>query len=164
MIEAREKTPLQDNSHMFKKSTNLHPATYDGVLNRKVFDDRIRGMKKLFDTLQYPEEWSKGFVGLYLGEEAGLWWATMRNWQYEPGFGCREFKNLFKNRFYPVSLQKVKEDEFIVLQQGRMSVLEYASKFMELSSFTAAYVDGEKLKMNRFEAELILGVKEKILV
>ena len=42
-----------------------------------------------------------------------------------------------------------------------MSVLEYASKFMELSRFVPAF---ERLKMNRFEAELNPTFKERISV
>jgi len=61
-------------------------------------------MEKLFDTLQCPEEWRVGFAGFYLREEADLWWATVRKKQYESGFGWREFKDLLKNRFYPVSV------------------------------------------------------------
>ena len=84
----------------------------------------------------------------------------MRNRQHEAGFGWRELKDLLKNHFYPVSLYKSKENEFIRLQQGRMITPEYASKFMELSCFNPTYVANEKLKMNRFEAELNQGIKE----
>ena len=35
------------------------------------------------------------------------------------------------------------------LQQGSMSVLEYASKFMELSRFAPAFVADERLKVKR---------------
>jgi len=35
-----------------------------------------------------------------------------------------------------------------------MSILEYASEFIELSQFAPAYVANEKLTMNQFEAEL----------
>ena len=55
----------------------------------------------------------------------------MKERQYDPRFNWSTFKELIKNQFYPV--QKIKENEFMQLQQGRMSVLEYASKFMELS-------------------------------
>jgi len=61
-----------------------------------------------------------------------------------------------------MSFQKDKEDKFVRLQQGRMTVLEYASKFMELFHFAPAYVADEKLKMNWFEAGLNLGIKEKM--
>jgi len=38
MMEAREKAPLHDNSHMFKKLNNLNPPTYDGARNPKAFE------------------------------------------------------------------------------------------------------------------------------
>jgi len=50
------------------------------------------------------------------------------------------------------------------LQQGSMSVLEYASKFMELSRFTPAFVADERLKINRFEAGLNPIIKERMSV
>ena len=45
-----------------------------------------------------------------------------------------------------------------------MSVLEYASKFIELSRFAPAFVVDERLKMNRFEAGLNPTIKERMLV
>jgi len=84
----------------------------------------------------------------------------MRHRQYEPRFWWSEFKELMKNHFYPVSLQKAKEDEFVCLQQGKMSVLAYTSKFIELSHFSPAYVTDEKLRLNQFEAGLNPGLKE----
>ena len=39
MIEAREKTPMEDNLHMFKKLDNHNPPTYDGAPNPKAFED-----------------------------------------------------------------------------------------------------------------------------
>jgi len=48
-----------------------------------------------------------------------------------------------------MSLQKAKEDEFLYLQQGKMSVLEYALKFVELSAFAPAYAADERLEPSR---------------
>ena len=45
-----------------------------------------------------------------------------------------------------------------------MSVLEYASKFMELSHFAAAFVADEKLKMNLFKAVLNPNLEERMSV
>ena len=115
MMEAREKAPLEDNLYMFKKLANLNPPTYDGTPNPKAFENWIRGMKKLFDAPQCPEEWRVGFAGFYLRGKADLWWATIRNRQYELGFRWRDIKELLKNRFYLVFLQKAKEDEFVRL-------------------------------------------------
>lgn len=93
---------------------------------------------------------------------ANLWWAIVRDRQYEPGFGWKDFKELLKSCFYPVSLEKAKDDEFVHLQQGRRSVLEHASKFVELSHFAPVYVADKKLRMDRFEAWLNPILKEQM--
>ena len=59
-----------------------------------------------------------------------------------------------KNHFYPMSLQKAKEKEFLELEQETMSVLQYASKFIEVSGYPPTYVAKETLRMNRFESRL----------
>ena len=64
-----------------------HPPIYDGIPDPKTFEDWIRGMKKLFEALQCPEEWKVGLAVFYLKDKADLWWATVRGRQYEPGFG-----------------------------------------------------------------------------
>ena len=88
----------------------------------------------------------------------------MRKRQYEPRFGWDKSKEMIKNHFYPTSLQKANEGEFMQLQQGNMSVLEYVSKFMELSRFALAFVTDESLKMNRFKAGLNPTIKERMSV
>jgi len=71
---------------------------------------------------------------------------------------------LLKNRFYSMSLQKAREDEFLILQQWKIRMLEYALKFRELSHFAPAYVVDKRLKMNPFRDRLNLGLKEKMVV
>ena len=72
----------------------------------------------------------------------------LRERQYEPGFGWSKFKEMIKDHFYPISVQKAKEGEFMQLQQESMSVLEYALKFIEVSRFASAFLADERLKMN----------------
>jgi len=50
------------------------------------------------------------------------------------------------------------------LQQGSMSVLEYASIFMELSRLAPAFVANNRLKMNWFEVGLNPTIKERMSV
>ena len=71
---------------------------------------------------------------------------------------------MIKDHFYPLFLQKARENEFMQLQQGGMSVLEYAAKFMELSCFAPAFVANERLKMNLFKARLNPVIKERMSV
>ena len=61
-------------------------------------------MEKLFDALQCLDEWKVGFVVFYLKDKADLWWAMIRERQYESGFGWDKFKEMIKDYFYPISL------------------------------------------------------------
>jgi len=115
-VEVREKRVEKDNSYMFKTFASHHLPIYDGTPDPKTFEDWIRGMEKLFDTLQYPEEWKVGFAVFYQKDKADLWWAIVRERQHEPGFGLNKFKKMIEDHFYPISLQKAKEGEFVQLQ------------------------------------------------
>ena len=116
MVEVKGKKTYEDNSCIFKRLASRNSLMCDGTLDPKPFKDWIRGMEKLFDALQCPKEWRVGFIVFYLKDEVDLWQATVRERRYELGFGWNRFKGLIKNYFYPLSLQKAKENEFIQLQ------------------------------------------------
>ena len=102
-----------------------------------------------------------GFAVFYLKDMVDLWWAMVRERQYKPRFSWSKYKEMITDHLYPIiSLHKAKEGEFMQLQQGSMSVLDYAIKFMELSWFVPAYVANERLKMNQFEAGHKPTIKE----
>jgi len=52
MMEDREKRVEEDNPYMFKRLASYNPPTYVGTPDPKNFEGWIRGMEKLFDTLQ----------------------------------------------------------------------------------------------------------------
>ncbi|XP_057248862.1 uncharacterized protein LOC130590443 [Beta vulgaris subsp. vulgaris] len=140
---------------MFKKFSSLNPPSYDGKPDPVAFEDWINRIDQLFETLQCPEKWRVDFAVFYLTGQASLWWKIIKEKKNEPGFGWSKLQDLMRDKFYPPSLRKQKEDEFLHLQQGTMSVLEYANKFMELSRFAPELVTSEQSRMNRFERVLL---------
>ena len=50
-MDVKEKRAEEDNSYMFKCFASHHPLVYDGTPDPKTFEDWIRWMEKLFDTL-----------------------------------------------------------------------------------------------------------------
>jgi len=52
----REMKVEEDNSYMFKRLASHNPPTYGSTLDPKIFEDCVRGMEKLFDTVQCPED------------------------------------------------------------------------------------------------------------
>ena len=72
-----------------------------------------------------------------------------------PEFTWSKFLVELRAKFYPTVVQRQKEKEFMELKMsGSMSVMQYASKFTELSRFVPEFVSSERLKMRRFEEGL----------
>ena len=103
-METKEKKTEEDNSHMFKRLASHNPLIYDVVLDSRALEDCIWGMEKLFDALQYPEEWKVRFMVFYLKDKADLWWVTVRERQHGLRFSWKMFKELIKDQFYLMSL------------------------------------------------------------
>jgi len=68
MMEARENSPMENNSYMFKLA-NLNPPMYDGAPNPKAFKDWIQGMEKLFNTIHAPRSGAWDLLGSILGRK-----------------------------------------------------------------------------------------------
>ena len=68
-----------------------------------------------------------------------------------PELTWAKFVEELRGRFYPITAQRQKEWEFMELKMsGDMMVMQYASKFTELSRFALDFVAFERLKMRRF--------------
>jgi len=59
-------------------------------------------------------------------------------------------------------MKRAKEQEFLRLKQGQMSVMEYAAKFNELSHFAPNQVATEEMKMDHFDQGLRGPIKRMI--
>ena len=74
-----------------------------------------------------------------------------------------DFRELFMSKFIPASAKHVKALEFLDLQQGDMTVLEYVARFTKLNHFGDDYVAINLAKVRRFEDGLRLSIRGKIV-
>ncbi|XP_057980171.1 uncharacterized protein LOC131165985 [Malania oleifera] len=61
------------------------------------------------------------------------------------------FKDLFFERYFPVTVRNVKMKEFISLEQGQLTIQQYAASFQELSRFAPFMVPDEVMKAWKFQ-------------
>ena len=73
-------------------------------------------------------------------------WKTVKAERDDIELTWEELLVRLRTRFYPISLQWRKESEFLMLTQGKMIVLEYSTRFMELSRFTPDFVVNHRMK------------------
>ena len=66
-------------------------------------------------------------------------------------------------KYFLATSRHAKAQEFLELKQGAMIVMEYMAKFTELASFADEYVATDIAKVRRFENELKLSIRGKIV-
>ena len=66
-------------------------------------------------------------------------------------------------KYFPDTARHAKAQEFLELKQGTMTVMEYVARFTELARFADDYVATDMAKVRRFENELKLSIRGKIV-
>ena len=95
--------------------------------------------------------------------ESQVWWdwvKTSRDWE---AMTWVDFRELFMSKFFLASARHAKAREFLELNQGNMTVLEYVAKFTELARFGNDYVATDMAKVRKFEDGLELSIRGKIV-
>ncbi|XP_057545938.1 uncharacterized protein LOC130824932, partial [Amaranthus tricolor] len=117
-------------------------------------------MEKLLEVINCPAHLKVKLASYYLSGPAELWWrsvkATMTDTFWD-GFLITLYQ-----QFYPPSLQWKKENEFLHLRQGLMTMIEYSCKFNELSRFASDIVSKESVRASRFFEGLNLKIQKGI--
>ena len=115
--------------------------------------------EKLLEVLDCTDSQKVRFATFKLIGEAKRWWRstkailegmdTKRNliiWE--------KFKGVFYDNYFPEVVRERKEKEFADLVQGRMTVEQYAAKFIELSHFGPHLILTKAKKASRFQKGL----------
>ncbi|XP_057246791.1 uncharacterized protein LOC130589534 [Beta vulgaris subsp. vulgaris] len=119
----------------------------------KFYKSKVRGLDRLYGKTpgygEFPTNLRVKLASFYLDGQADMWWKTVKNIAQRPDFTWDKFLEKLRERFYPPALQTKKECEFLTLRQGKMSIVEYTAKFVELSRFAPDLVKSEKFKVTR---------------
>ena len=74
----------------------------------------------------------------------------------------QQFMGIFNDQYFSRIYRTKKEQDFITLKQGRMSVVEYEVQFTALSRFTPELVCAEDAKCRWFERDLDLPIWSRV--
>lgn len=150
MLE-NQRTPLPPpppQEDWLKKMSIHRPSKYDGAIDPVRLEDWIQEMTKLVECNFVPDKKRVAVVSFYFCGKADTWWRTVKGTLGDATW--EQFIAAVKDQFLPPSLQLAKENEFLALTQGSSSVLEYTSKFEELSSFVPELMGIHGWKVRRY--------------
>ncbi|CAM0954182.1 unnamed protein product [Alopecurus aequalis] len=133
----------------------LKPPTFLGTSNPLEAEDWIVAMEKAFDAMDCTDNERVSFATYMLQSSAFEWWDAHRKC-YEQGLQItwKLFKEAFYQKYFPESVKRIKEKEFLELKQGHESVSDYEIEFSRLARFAPAFVQTDSSKARRFESGL----------
>ncbi|XP_058756739.1 uncharacterized protein LOC131629951 isoform X2 [Vicia villosa] len=151
--------PLPENpNRFFFDIFQLNPPSFAGGDHPLEAQSWIRELNKIFKIVQCTDEQKVKFAAFMLKGAADYWWEWEEASMIAKGkaidWEC--FQEVFLDWYFPKFLRARKEQEFIEIQQGDMSVAEYVAEFEELARFASRsfYASNEEWKIKIFEKGL----------
>ncbi|XP_059433794.1 uncharacterized protein LOC132166943 [Corylus avellana] len=125
--------------------------------------------QKLMVALKRTDAEMVEYGGLKLTREASKWWdPTKANLKGQLGDGVpitwAHFKEKFYEQYVPRVQQQLWVKEFLTLTQGNMTVVQYSTKFMELSRYAPTLIPNDWAKAEKFLDGLSGRIKERISI
>ena len=107
-------------------------------------------MERVINQIQVPEELRVDYLTQLLVDSAHSWWETIRERRSGEVLRWRDFREEFEERYYSWEHRREKEQEFLDLRQGDLTVLEYERRFQDLVAFASTYLPRERHRVERF--------------
>ncbi|CAA3011863.1 Hypothetical predicted protein [Olea europaea subsp. europaea] len=147
--------PNPDRDTSIERAIKLGAKHFVGTANPADAEEWMRNLESIFDVMGCSEEKKLRLATFLLKGVAADWWVAFRSRYHEAsGITWAIFRDAFFETYYPLSYKNAKQNEFLRLTQGSMTVSEYHTKFVELSKYALVLVNEENDKCRRFEENL----------
>lgn len=140
----------QGGGRSFAEFKSLAPAPFCGSTNPADAEKWVREMEKAFAAHGSQEDERIRFATYLLQGEAYDWLLLVEQRLDGHAISWGEFKEVFYDKYFPNSVQRQMESEFIKLEQRNLSVAQYEAEFTRLARFAPDIVTTERAKIIRF--------------
>ena len=121
-------------------------------------------IEKVLEAMEITSDVTRiRLAAFQLKGEAEVWWRWARTSRDLEAMTWAEFQELFMGKYVPDTARHAKAQEFLKLKQGVMTVMDYVARFTELARFVDDYVATDMAKVRRFENELKLSIRARIV-
>ena len=154
--------PKKMDVRLIKDFKALVPPVFRGGINFLEAEHWLKEVKKIMDVLEVPEERRVSLASFMLRDEADSWWDMVKSTHDVPHMGWTQFEELLLAKYFPEAMRRQKRSEFVHLQQGGMTVTEYASQFTLLSGYAQHMVASEQMRAEQFQEGLRLNIRAQV--
>ncbi|XP_059637113.1 uncharacterized protein LOC132279195 [Cornus florida] len=150
-----EETPAQKRLKIIKGFSQLMPVMFEGGADPMVADNYMDQVETQLTSMDVTEDHLKIILATYkFAMDAKVWWKSITNQYKIEEMSWDKFKELFYEKYFPLSKRWELQDQFHNLIQGNISVAEYENKFTSLSRFAPEVVRDEANKTRKFVSGL----------
>ena len=141
-----------------------NPPKFNGGGNPNKTHQWMRDIERILEATQCPEERKLSYSVYMLTEDAEFWWKGMKQMMEGRGENVtwESFKVRFLEECFLNSVRNAKEIEFMQLEQGNLSVTDYATRFKHLARFSTQIMT-EDWRCKKFEFGLRQKLKEVVV-
>ena len=134
-----------------KRFMVIQPPSFNGEPNAEAVEHWLRRMKRILVGLDIPEEMRVSLAAYMLVDKTNFLWESMKRVYDTEVMTWEKFERIFLGKYFGEVAKHAKMMEFEHLIQGTMSMLEYESRFSELSRFALGMINEEGEKARRFQ-------------
>ena len=145
---------------LLRQFQNLNPPSFKGATEPAAAEAWVWKLEKMFKILKCTDQQKVELAVYMLEGEADDWWNDAQEGllRREVTVAWDLFVKMFYQRYFSAAVQEKKEQEFLNLKQGDMSVDGYQPRFNALSRFAPHMVSDEEKKVRRFQKGLEFSI------
>ena len=140
-----------DQQELYSMFLKLKPPVFKGAESEDAYDFLV-DIHELLHKIGIVERFGVEFVTDQFQGNAKMWWRSHVECQpaQAPPMTWASFSSLFMEKYIPRTLRDRRRDEFLSLQQGKMSVTTYEAKFRALSRYATQLCFNPQERIRRF--------------
>jgi hypothetical protein len=114
-------------------------------------------------TGECPDDAKARFAAQQLHGPARTWWDHFRAMlPADRDVSSEEFKTAFRGHHIPAGILDHKPNEFLALNQGTRTILQYAQAFNDLCQYAGYHADSDEKKRDCFRRGLNTKLRERL--
>lgn len=152
--EEPQQNAREDTSLVVEQFRRYQPPTFNGQGEPLEAEMWLRALERIFDHIACNDAHRVSCATFQLTGDADYWWESHKRTitaERLAAFTWNDFKQDVMQKYIPNCYRERKENEFLHLRQGNMTVDEYDRKFNQLSRYAPQWVDTDEKKAARSE-------------
>ncbi|KAJ6827752.1 uncharacterized protein M6B38_366735 [Iris pallida] len=169
-VEAEEPQPAKEKSSVFNISEfkEVCNTLFQGTEDPALAMDWLIELEDHFELLGIHELKRVACAQLLLRLNAHDWWVVEKRFilgnDKDKKITWAMFKKAFEEYYLPPTVRRQKENEFVHLKQGNMTVQQYAKEFNKLAKFASSQLPDATTRARRFEGGLRPAIRAHVMV